>query len=187
MQAKVAVFFVEALHLLRRHGGKGGVGHIHQMPVLILAVHAVQPGAVHPLIAGVQILVLAVGVIGIPEVELQRVVIILAKIHQHIHLLAGKRMLGYHVALPVHHAGTVAGNGVVVSDAAQLVFVPDARVGAAGAEHEFTPGSLQLFYRLYHRRAGLCFSKGHQRVIVIACQNLILHGHLSCVHRFLPV
>ena len=187
MQAKVAVFFVEALHFLRRHGGKGGVGHIQKMPVLILAVHAVQPGAVHHLIAGVQILVLAVGVIGIPEVELQRVVIILAEIHQHIHLLAGKRMLGYYVALPVHHAGAVAGNGVVVPDSAQLVFVPDTRVGAAGAEHELAPGSLQLFYRLYHRRAGLCFPKGHQRVVVIACQNLILHGHLSCVHRFLPV
>ena len=96
-------------------------------------------------------------------------------------------MLGYYVALPVHHAGTVAGNCVVVPDAAQLVFIPDARVGAAGAEHEFTPGGLQLFYRLYHRRAGLRFSKGHQRVVVIACQNLVLHGHLSCVHRFLPV
>ena len=187
MQAKVAVFFVEALHFLRRHGGKGGVGHIHQMPVLILAVHTVQPGAVHHLITGVQILVLAVGVIGIPEVELQRVVIILAKIHQHIHLLAGKRMLGYYVALSVHHAGAVASNGVVVPDAAQLAFVPDAGVGAAGAEHKLSPGSLQLFYRLYHRRAGLCFSKGHQRIVVIACQNLILHGHLSCVHRFPPV
>ena len=157
------------------------------MPILIFAVHAVQPGAVHHLIAGVQILVLAVGVIGIPEVELQRVVIILAKIHQHIHLLAGKRMLGYYVALSVHHAGAVAGNGVVIPDAAQLVFVPDARVGAAGAEHELAPGGLQLFYRLYHRRAGLCLAKGHQRVVVIACQNLILHGHLSCVHRFPPV
>ena len=69
-------------------------------------------------------------------------------------------MLGYYVALPVHHAGTVAGNGVVVPDAAQLVFIPDARVGAAGAEHKLTPGGLQLFYRLYHRRAGLCFAKG---------------------------
>ena len=96
-------------------------------------------------------------------------------------------MFGYYVALPVHHAGAVAGNGVVVPDAAQLVFVSDAGVGAAGAEHEFTPRGLQLFYRLYHRRAGLSFAKGHQRVIVIACQNLILHGHLSCVHRFLPV
>ena len=47
-------------------------------------------------------------------------------------------MLGYYVALPVHHAGTVAGNGVVVPDAAQLVFIPDARVGAAGAEHELS-------------------------------------------------
>ena len=37
------------------------------------------------------------------------------------------------------------------------------------------------------RRAGLRFSKGHQRVVVIACQNLVLHGHLSCVHHFLPV
>ena len=96
-------------------------------------------------------------------------------------------MLGYYVALPVHHAGAVAGNGVVVPDAAQLVFIPDTRVRAAGAEHKLTPGGLQLFYRLYHRRAGLCFAKGHQRVVVIACQNLILHGHLSCVHRFLPV
>ena len=54
-------------------------------------------------------------------------------------------MLGYYVALPVHHAGTVAGNGVVVPDAAQLVFFPDAGVRTAGAEHELAPRRLAAF------------------------------------------
>ncbi len=84
----MAVLCREVCYMLRRHGRKSRVGHIDEVAVLILAVHAVQPDAVHLLIAPVQILVLAVGVAGIPEIELQRIVIILAEIHQRVHFLA---------------------------------------------------------------------------------------------------
>ena len=120
------------------------MGHIDQVAVLIFAVHTVQPDAVHLLIAPVQIFILAVGVAGIPEIELQRIVIILAEIHQRVHFLSGERVLGHDAALAVHHAGTVAGDGIIEPDAAQLAFEVDARIRTSGAEHKSAACGLQL-------------------------------------------
>ena len=183
----MAVLCRKICHVLRRHCRKGRVGHIDQVAVLIFAIHAVQPDAVHLPVAPVQIFILAVGVTGIPEIELQRIVIILAEIHQRIHFLGGERVLCHDAALAVHHAGTVAGDGVVEPDAAQLPLEADARISAAGAEHESAACGLQLLHRLDHLLAGLALAKGHQCIVIIACQNLILHSFLPYGTSFVPV
>jgi len=178
VEVQVSVLLIKFFHSPVWQVSKGGVGHIDEVAVLILTVHAVQSGAVHHFVSRVKILILAVGVAGIPEIELQRIVVILAEIHQCVHFLVSERMLCHDGAGLVHHAGTVAGNGVVEPDAAQLTREVDAREGAACAEHKLTACCLQLPDLFDHRRAGLRFAEGHQRVVIIACQNLVLHSIL---------
>ena len=107
--------------MLRRYGSKGRVGHIDEVPVLVLAVHAGQAAAAHLCVVVAQGLVLTVHIAGIPEIELQRVVVILAEIHQRVHFLVGEGVFRHHSALGIGHTGTVAGNDVIRPDAAQLL------------------------------------------------------------------
>ena len=163
--------------MFRRYGSKGRVGHIDEVPVLVLAVHAGQAAAAHLCVVVAQGLVLTVHIAGIPEIELQRVVVILAEIHQRVHFLVGEGVFRHHGALGIGHTGTVAGNDVIRPDAAQLLPV-HARIGAAGAQRKFHPGGLQLFHGLYHRRAGPRLPEGHQRIIKITYQKFVLHSFL---------
>ena len=163
--------------MFRRHRGKRRMRHVDEVPVLVLAVHAGQAAAAHLCVVVAQGLVLTVHIAGIPEIELQRVVVILAEIHQRVHFLVGEGMFRHHGALGIGHAGSVAGNDVIRPDAAQLLPV-HARIGAAGAQRKFHPGGLQFFHGLYHRRAGLRLPEGHQRIIKITYQKFVLHSFL---------
>ena len=151
--------------------------HVDEVPVLVLAVHAGQAAAAHLCVVVAQGLVLTVHIAGIPEIELQWVVVILAEIHQRVHFLVGEGVFRHHSALAVGHTGTVAGNDVIRPDAAQLLPV-HARIGAAGAQRKFHPGGLQLFHGFHHRRAGLRLPKGHQCIVKIAYQKFVLHAFL---------
>ena len=163
--------------MFRRHRGKRRMRHVDEVPVLVLAVHAGQAAAAHLCVIVAQGLVLAVHIACIPEIELQRVVVILAEIHQRVHFLVGEGVFRHHGALGIGHTGTVAGNDVIRPDAAQLLPV-HARIGAAGAQRKFHPGGLQFFHGLYHRRAGLRLPKGHQCIVKIAYQKFVLHSFL---------
>ena len=173
----MAVLPVERLQRLIGQAGKGGMGHIDEMAVLILAVLAGQAAAAQLGVEIPEALVFAVGIVAIPEIELQRVVVILAEIHQCVHFLIGHRVLGDDRTVPVHHAGSVVGDGVVEPDAAQLLLV-DRAVAAAGAQHKFAACGLHLFHGLDHRRAGAGLTKGNKGIVEIACQKLILHNFL---------
>ena len=153
------------------------MGHIDEMAVLILAVLAGQAAAAQLGVELPEALVFAVGIVSVPEIELQRVVVILAEIHQCIHFLIGHRVLGDDCTVPVHHAGSVVGDGVVEPDAAQLLLV-DHAVAAAGTQHKFAACGLHLFHGLDHRRAGAGLTKGNKGIVEIACQKLILHSFL---------
>ena len=170
----MAVLPVERLQRLIGQAGKGGMGHIDEMAVLILAVLAGQAAAAQLGVEIPEALVFAVGIVSIPEIELQGVVVILAEIHQCVHFLIGHRVLGDDRAVPVHHAGPVVGDGVVEPDAAQLLLI-DCAVAAACAQHKFSACSLHLFHGLDHRRAGAGLTKGNKGIVEIACQKFILH------------
>ena len=142
--------------------------HINEVAVLIFAVDALQPRGVHVVVAGLEVIVLAVGVVAVLEIELQRIVIILAEIHQRVHLLVGQGVLRNDAALPVQHAGTVAGDGVIKPDAAQLALAVHGRPGPPRAEDELAARRLHLLDGLDHRRAGKVFPKGDKGIIVIA-------------------
>ena len=90
----MAVLPVERLQRLIGQAGKGGMGHIDEMAVLILAVLAGQAAAAQLGVEIPEALVFAVGIVSIPEIELQGVVVILAEIHQCVHFLIGHRVLG---------------------------------------------------------------------------------------------
>ena len=164
----MAVLFVEFFQRGRGQHGKGGVGHINEVAVLIFAVDALQPRGVHVVVAGLEVIVLAVGVVGVLEIKLQRVVVILAEIHQRVHLLVGQGVLRNDAALPVQHAGTVAGDGVIKPDAAQLALAVHGRPGPPRAEDELAARRLHLLDGLDHRLAGKVFPKGDKGIIVIA-------------------
>ena len=68
---------------------------------------------------------------------------------------------------------------MTIPEAAQLPFFPDGRVCAAGAQHEAASGGLHFPDRPHDLRAGVRLTKGNQRIIVIACQDLIAHN-VSC-------
>ena len=70
---------------------------------------------------------------------------------------------------------------------AQLAFEVDARIRTSGAEHKSAACGLQLLYRPDHLLAGLALAKGHQCIVIIACQNLILHSFLPYGTSFVPV
>ena len=181
VKAEVAVLFVEPLQRPLGEEAERRVGHIDEVAVLVFAVHTVQPDAVHLGVAAAERLILAVSIVCVPEIELQRVVVILAKIHQRVHLLVGHGMLGDDGAVSVHDAGTVAGDGVVEPDAAQLAFPVDGRPRPAGAQHELSPGGLKLLHGLDYRRAGLALTEEDEGVVIIACENLVLHGVLLTI------
>ena len=173
----MAELLVEMGQLLRRHDHEGRMGHIDEVAVLILPVEAGQAAFRHGIVKSLQGVVLAVGIIGVPVVELERVVIVLAEIHESVHFLVGQRVLGHDGAVFVHDTGPVAGDGIIEPDAAQLLLMDDA-VAAPGAEHESAARRLKLFHGLDHRRAGLRFPERHKRIVEIAGQKLILHGIL---------
>ena len=171
----MAVLFLKLFCGLRRHGGKGSVRHVDEVAVTVFAVQTGQALAVHLRIAAVEIIVLTVCVAGIPEIKLKRIVEILAEIHQRVHFLICQRMLGDDFSLFVHHAGTIAGNGVIVPDAAQLTLFPDRRVSAASTQDELSACGLHLFDLLYDFRTGALLAERHKGVIVIACKNFVIH------------
>lgn len=101
------------------------VRHIDEVAVLVFAVHAVQTDAVHLGVAAAERLILAVSIVCVPEIELQGVVVVLTEIHQRVHLFVGHGVLCHDGTVLVHDAGTVAGDGIVEPDAAQLTFPVD--------------------------------------------------------------
>ena len=158
----------EGRHRRRRADHKGGVGHIDQVAVLVLAVQAGKAGALHLVVPAAEVLIAAVGVVGVPEVELQKIVVVLAEIHQGVHLLRDEGALVDRRAGAVHHIGPVAGDGVIKADVSQLAGGLDGRPGPPGAEDEFAPGGLHLADGGLHRRTGPLFPKGDEGVVVIA-------------------
>ena len=115
-----------------------------------------------------QKVVFAVGVVGVAEIKLQRVVVVLAEIHKGIHLLGGQGVFGHDAAGAVHHTGTVAGNGVIKADAAQLAFALDGGPAPPGAEDEPAAGRLHFLDGFDHGCPGHALAEGHKGVVVVA-------------------
>ena len=125
VKAEVAVLFVEPLQRPLGEDAERRVRHIDEVAVLVFAVHAVQTDAVHLGVAAAERLILAVSIVCVPEIELQGVVVVLTEIHQRVHLFVGHGVLCHDGTVLVHDAGTVAGDGIVEPDAAQLTFPVD--------------------------------------------------------------
>ena len=125
VKAEVAVLFVEPLQRPLGEEAERRVRHINEMAVLVFAVHAVQTDAIHPIIVLVEDVILAVNIVCILEVKLQGVVVVLTEIYQCVHLFVGHGVLCHDGTVLVHDAGTVAGDGIVEPDAAQLTFPVD--------------------------------------------------------------
>ena len=138
------------------------------MAVLVFPVHTGQPRAAHLFVAAAQGLIAAVGIVPIPEIELQQVVVILAEVHQRVHLLVGEGALIDGGAAAVHHIGAVAGDGVVKADGPQLARVSDGGPGPPGAEDELAPCGLHLPHGRLHCGTGALFPEGDKGVVVVA-------------------
>ena len=122
------------------------------MAVLVLAVQAGKAGAAHLFVPSAEGVIAAVGVVAVLKVELQQIVVILAEVHQGVHLLGGQGALVDRRAGAVHHIGPVAGDGGNQSGWLPAAGVFDGRPGPPGAQNEFAPRGLHPANGGLHRR-----------------------------------
>ena len=155
LQPQVAVFGLELGDIFRRQHAERGKRHIQQVAVLVLAVFQATFQC-SGFLLHMEGLIIQVNIPAVRKAESQRVLIVLAKIHQSVHFLGG------HVAGVqggpggILHLGTSGADPVIRPDAAQH-FGGDLCPAAPRGNHELDPGFL-------HGAQGIDVFFGHARL-----------------------
>ena len=97
LQAEIAVFFLELRGLFPGQEAEAAEGHLHQMVILVLAVHDVVV-QVLGLFPAVELGKIDVGVVGIVEGEPQGQLVILEKVHESVHFFSSQAVEGQVIA-----------------------------------------------------------------------------------------
>ena len=135
LQAEIAVLFLELRGLFLGQEAEAAEGHLHQMVILVLAVHDVVV-QVLGLFPAVKLGKINVGVVGIVEGEPQGQLVILEKVHESVHFFSSQAVEGQVIAFGVHQLGAARTDPVIGLEVPQQALA-HAGAAAAGGDGDF--------------------------------------------------
>ena len=97
LQAEIAVLFLELRGLFPGQEAEAAEGHLHQMVILVLAVHDVVV-QILGLFPAVELGKIDVGIVGVVEGEPQGQLVILEKVHESVHFFSSQAVEGQVIA-----------------------------------------------------------------------------------------
>ena len=106
------------------------------MPVLVLAVLGVVAVAGHLLVAVPHPLIFHIDIVAVLVAEGQRIVVVLAEVHQSIHILGREPVLQHRLALAVQHPGAVGIDAVVGPQTSQHLLARRKGGASGGQDHQ---------------------------------------------------